>query len=85
MDINRNKAALAFANFSPMNHSVHYQGFLIDPPQTLQEIPLHGEESMVPHLRWHPLQLRLVGPSSPLALYSLLTKVSSMPWQKCQR
>lgn len=41
MDINCNKAALAFDNLSLMNHSVHYQGFLTDPPRSLQEIPLH--------------------------------------------
>lgn len=43
MDISPSKAALAFGNFSPVNHRVYYRGFLIDSLQPLQEIPLEDE------------------------------------------
>lgn len=54
-----------------MNRSVYYRDFLIDSPRPLQEISFQGEERAVQRLRWHLLQLGLVGPSPPSPLWAL--------------
>lgn len=70
------KAALAFGNFSPVNHRAYYWGFLTDSLQSLWEREtvfgaLGGTSSS-----WHWWE-----PSPALALCALSAETSSTPWE----